>query len=142
MPEKGKDWVTPVVLVGGGAAVVTGLVIFLKKKQLGAGQELAATFLFEYKGPRADYTFRITMGHTIGAPPVGWFDEMEETRYEESAEVTPSSDWSKHKIELIYQVPEVLAPDKYDVEFSIRQLDGSIVHDMRVIANDIIRVEE
>lgn len=139
-PKEKKDWLTPVALTLGVAGAGVGLWFLLHKKAFTTGDKIDCLFKFEHAGPGGDFIFRVIMGHTIGEPPLGWFDEMAETRQEFTMPITPSADFQKKEVKVTYQVPDVLAKDKYDVEASIRWPDGSIVSGMRVIANDIIVV--
>ena len=141
-PPKGKtDWGTPLIIVGGAAACGLGLWLFLRKKAFATGDKIDCLFKFEHAGLGEDFIFRVVMGHTFDILGLPVFDEMPETRQEFVNPIPPSVDFQKKEIKVTYQVPDVLAPDKYDVEASIRWPDGSIVRGMRVIANDIVVVE-
>jgi len=134
------DWGTIGALGAGGAALGLGLFFWMRKTAFAAGDDIYCRFKYQHAGPGGAYNLRVVMGHTITLGPIEVFDEMEETR-QEFAIIVPESAELEPVVNLAtYQVPEVLAPDKYDVEASLRYVDGSIVSGMRVIANDIVEV--
>ena len=139
--KRKPDILTPLVIVGGAAAVGLGLWLFLRKKAFAAGDKIDCLYKFEHAGLGGDFIFRVVMGHTWDVLGLPVFDEMPETRQEFTTPIPPSADFEKKEVKVTYQVPDVLAKDKYDLEASIRWPDGSIVSGMRVIANDIIVVE-
>lgn len=137
--EQKADWLVPTAIVLGGAGVIVGLLIYFKKTAFGAGDKIYCVFRYNHAGPGGEYIARVIMGHTIGSPPIGYFDEMDETKQEFNIEVPASTELEGVKNLAIYEVPKVLVPDKYDVEASLRYPDGRII--MRVIANDIVQVK-
>lgn len=140
-PGKKTNW-TPIVAVAGGSTLLgLGLWIYFRGKPFGPGDKIDCLFKFKHAGPGGDFVFRLVMGHTIEVPGFPIFDEMPETMQEFTLPIPPSDDFEMKEIEVTYEVPEVLAKDKYDLEASIRWPDSSIVDGMRVIANDIIVVE-
>jgi len=139
--KKGAGKALPLIAVGlGVAGVITGLVIYFKKPGFGAGDKIYCVFKYQHAGPGGVYRARVVMGHTIGTPPVGYFDEMDETMQEFDIQVPASDELKDVKNLVIYEVPEALSKDKYDLEASLRNPDGTIISGMRVIANDIIQV--
>lgn len=136
MPEN-KDWITPVAVVGGGAALAVGAVLLFKKKEeLVPGEDnLQVTFRFDYRGPTENYTFRVVLGRK----GLIEFYEEEATRQEFVSLVEGLADWQRHEVEVLYEIP-IVGEDIHDVEFSVRYMDGKIVPGMRVIAYDIIGV--
>lgn len=141
--EQRKDWV-PIAAVGlGGVALALGVYFWTRKPPVfRAGDKVDSHYVFNHAGPGGEFLFRVTMGHTLKVGPVELFDEMEETRQEFAAPVEPSEKFDTKEVLVTYQIPEVLSPDKYDIEASIRYPDGSIVPGMRVIADDIVVVEK
>jgi len=145
MAEKEKDWVTPVAVVGGGAALAIGAVMLFKQKGFGPGQGIKCTFSFKHSGPGGDFKFRVVLGHIIGISPLAWFDEEENipNYLQESVGLVAASNTFEEKQAVVYyKVPKILRADKYDLEASIRYMDGSIVPGMRVMADDIVIVKE
>lgn len=139
--EKGGSKALPIIAVALGAGgVIAGLIIFFKKPGFGAGDKVYCVFKYLHAGPGGAFRARAVMGHTIGSPPFGYFDEMDETAQEFDIEVPASDELEDVKNLIVYEVPEALAKDKYDLEASLRYPDGTIVSGMRVIANDIIQV--
>ncbi len=139
--KKGAGQALPYIAVGLGAAgLAAGLIIFFKKPGFGAGELIYCVFKYRHAGPGGTYKARVVMGHTIGSPPFGYFDEMDETIQEFNIEVPASDDFQDVENIVAYEIPGVLNPDKYDVEASLRYPDGNIISGMRVIANDIIQV--
>lgn len=136
-PPKKIDWLPPVAITLGAAGTGLGLWLLLRKKAFAAGDKIDCLFKYNHTGPGGNFIFRVVMGHTI----LFVFDEMPETRQEFTKAITPSVTFQAKQTKVTYQVPQVLAKDKYDLEASIRWLDGSIVSGMRVIANDIIVIE-
>lgn len=141
--EAKRDWV-PVAAIGVGAAALGVGIYFWTRKPpvLGAGDKVDCHFVFNHAGPGGEFPFRVTMGHTLKVGPIEIFEEMEETRQELVAPVEPSEEFDTKEALVTYQIPEVLSPDKYDIEASVRYPDGSIVPGMRVIADDIVVVEK
>jgi len=137
--EKKKDWLVPAAVVLGGAGMVAGLLIYFKKSGFGSGDKIYCVFKYKHAGPGGAYRARVIMGHTIGSPPLGYFDEMDETMQESDIEVPGSVELKEVKNLVIYEVPKVLNPDKYDLEASLRYMDGKIIE--RVVANDIIQIK-
>lgn len=140
--EGGGSKALPIVAVGlGVAGVAAGLFIYFRKPAFGAGDKVYCVFKYQHAGPGDAFRARVVMGHTVGSPPFGYFDEMDETMQEFDIEVPASDELEDIKNLVIYEVPEALNPDKYDLEASLRNPDGTIVSGMRVIANDIIQVK-
>ena len=133
------DWLVPTAVVLGGAGIAAGLYFYMKKPSFSAGDKIYCVFKYKHAGPGGAYRARVVMGHTVGSPPFGYFDEMDETMQEYDIEVPPSVELKDVKNLVIYEVPKVLNPDKYDLEASLRYSDGKIIE--RVIANDIIQVK-
>lgn len=135
------DILTPVAISLGVVGAGVGLWLLLRKKAFAAGDKIDCLFKFEHAGTGGDFIFRVVMGHTFDILGLLVFDEMPETRQEFINPIPPSTDFQKKETLVTYEVPEVLAKDKYDLEASIRWPDATIVWGMRVIANDIIVVE-
>lgn len=140
-PKEKVDWLTPVAISLGAVGAGLGLWFLLRKKAFAAGDKIDCLFKFEHAGPGGDFIFRVVMGHTIEIPIWPIFDEMPETRQEFVSPIPPTANFEKKEVKVTYQIPAVLAKDKYDLEASIRWPDGFIVSGMRVIANDIIVIE-
>lgn len=147
MPEtkakKKTDWLTPVAITLGVAGMGFGLWMILGQKAFAAGDKIDCLFKYNHAGPGGDFKFRVVLGHIIELPiPV--FDEEETIPgylQEFVKAITPSATFEKKETLVTYQVPEILGEDKYDLEASIRWLDGSIVSGMRVLADDLIVVK-
>lgn len=137
MPQtQTRDWVTPLAVIGGGLALVTGVfLIFRKKGQVEVGDTLLATFHFDYFGPQEVYIFRVTMGY------LGWtgidFYENETTRRGYESLLPPCIDWQRQEIVVEYEIP-LAGPSDTDIEFSIRYSTEDIVPGMRVIARNAV----
>lgn len=135
--EKKVDWIPAVGIGLGVAALGVGLYFYTKKAEFGRGDKISCNFMYEYMGPARDYVFRVTLGDQIG--PI--FNEFEETRQEFTHHLNEYENWQKMRSEVIYEVPKVLAPKKYDLEASIRYSTDRIVGGMRVIVSNIVVVK-
>jgi len=128
------DWVTPIAIIGGGAALAVGAYFLIKKKTLiEPGDTYEVTFSFKYRGPQSNYLLRVTMGNIIG-----WiFNEEESTREEYPIELSASTDWQPYTFTVSYHVPDVIG-NLNDMEYSIRYANTNIVSGARILADNVV----
>ena len=142
-PVVKRDIVTPLAVAGGAVAVGLGLWLFLGKKAFGAGDKIECTFKYKHAGPGGNFKFRVVVGHITGVCPACWFDEEENIPgylQESTMPIEGSTQFAEKETVVVYEVPDIMHEDKYDLEASIRFMDGSIVPGMRIMADDIIVV--
>ncbi len=115
--EKSKsDWVLPVALIGGVAAVGAGLIFYLHKPGIPPGSNIKALFKFSYSGQGGKYILQVSLGHVRIV-----FDHIEGMTW--SKEVTLNES-KEYEIPLEFKLAEAASPGPYDAEALIR-LPGS-----------------
>lgn len=132
------DWVTPLAITVGGAALIGGVLFFLRGKETAApGDILNVTFKFDYRGPMDSYRLRIVLGNARALLP---FDEDPVTLQEYTIVIEASDEWVTHEEMVEYEIP-LFGEGVSDAEFSIRYSDNTIVNGWRIIARDIVKRE-
>lgn len=115
MAEKEKDWVTPVAVLGGGAALALGaLMIFKKPPGFDPGDVFIAKFKFDYIGDGGLYVIQVRLGYKRTS---FWFDPEEGLLWHEQVEL-PVSDTYNFELECV--IPDGAEARTYDAEGSIR----------------------
>jgi len=143
-PEKkgGTDWVVPVALVGGGAALGVGLWFYMKKPQgIDQGDDAVAKFKFHYEGASGQYILQVSLGHVrdIG---VQLFDHIEGLTWTKEVELPESGEY---EFTIPMDLPAAITPGIYDGEALIR-LPGSdwldYVTGGKLVTKSVITIRE
>lgn len=124
MPEqKEKDWVTPLAIFGGGAALVGGAYLLFKKKGVAPGAKMVATFKYRHVGDSGSYYFQVALGHIR----LVYFDEVEGLKWREQVDVDYHGEWTDCITKIGFQLPEMMDAGEYDAEGSIRDISDKLI---------------
>ena len=135
MPETktAKDWVTPTVIFLGGASVLTGLFLFLRKPPgLSPGEKINAAFSFNYFGEVAPYSLSVRFGYYHPFYLPFGFDE-EETLGHHRLEIQLTSP-NSYEFTIAVTIPDGAKAGSYDAEAAI------LTPDMKIGQEWLIRV--
>lgn len=115
IPKEKKDWVTPLVVAGGAAAVGVGLYLFMKKPPgVSPGGKVRAHFSFDYMGEGGIYIIQVSFGTLY---PLNIFDHIEGMTWDMKVEL-PAPD--TYEFDLDCKIPSAAKAKKYDAEALIR----------------------
>lgn len=127
-----NDWVTPVAIAGGVAAIGLGAYLMFRKKGAEPGDDITAKFNFTYEGDGGSYIFQVALGATI----VGsWFDRH--YTFEQEIYVSPGDTTA----EFTFTLPESMNSNTYDAECIIRTPDmGDRDYLIKVVKDSELKV--
>lgn len=132
-----KDWVTPVAIVGGGAALAVGAFLILKHPaHAEPGGDFKVKFTFNYNGAGGPYVLQVSLGRIW---PLGIFDHIEGMTWTMDVDLgSPGT----YEFEMVCTLPEAVAEKTYDGEAIIRT-PGMDEFDylIKLASEGVVRVE-
>lgn len=121
--KKKVDVVTTVALVGGVTALGVGAYLMFKKPAGAApGDEIIASFRFDYLGDGGTYTIQLRLGSHNRIGVIDWFIAKPGLVWFKNIEL-PEPDTYEDELECI--IPDGAPAARYDAEASIRTPDMS-----------------
>lgn len=146
---KKKDYTTAVVVAGGVGALALGAWLMFRPKGAKAGDNITATFEFDYYGDGGMYILQVSLGRIW---PFSIFDHVEGMTWARNMELSVLDAEGnelerpiRFKEELEFELPLGIKPKKYDAEAGIR-VPGSeefdFVENGKILISGALLVEE